>query len=126
MMKRFVNVTFTLFAMLVMTFTSAAAGNGFDGVTSTAGGYSTWDSDMINIESVSQTGSGVYVAVLDTGLVPNWQDYFPTERIATELGTGFDQPVSFSPGKDSCRLDVEVGDLHQTTWVGSTGSTHGT
>jgi subtilisin family serine protease len=66
------------------------------------------------------------VAVLDTGLVPNRKDYFPEERVAIGLGTGFDQPVTFKAGKSPCELDVEVGQLHQTTWVGSTGSTHGT
>ena len=105
---------------------SASAGNPFSGETSTAGGYPTWDSDMINVEGVSQTGAGVYVAVLDTGLVPNWADYFPKERVNTALGTGFDQPVSFKAQKDACGLGVEIGQLHQTTWVGSTGSTHGT
>ncbi len=106
-----------------------AAGNIFGDLTTTAGGYSTWDADMINSEAgdVSQTGAGVYVAVLDTGLAPNWRDYFPEERVATELGTGFDQAVSFKAHKiDPCGYDVVVGKLHQTTWVGSTGSTHGT
>jgi subtilisin family serine protease len=88
--------------------------------------YSTWDSDMINIEGVEPTGAGVYVAVLDTGLVPNWRDYFPEERIATKLGTGFDQPVSFKAKKDECGWGVTVGQLHQTTFIGSTGSSHGT
>jgi subtilisin family serine protease len=106
---------------------SASAGNPFDGVPSTVDGYATWDSDLINIEGVSQTGEGVYVAVLDTGLMPNWRDYFPEERVNTALGTGFDQPVSFQASKKNpCRLEVSVGQLHQTTWVGSTGSTHGT
>jgi len=125
-MKHILFVTLSVIAMAAMTFSMAAAGNPFAGETTTAGGYSTWDSDLINVESVSQTGSNVYVAVLDTGLVPFWSDYFPKERIATKLGTGFDQPVSFSPGKDPCELDVETGNLHQTSWVGSTGSTHGT
>jgi subtilisin family serine protease len=125
-MKQFVHVTFTVIAMLAMTFTSASAGNPFGDVTTTAGGYSTWDSDMVNIESISETGSGVYVAVLDTGLVPNWSDYFPKERVATQLGTGFDQSVNFRAGQDPCRFDVSVGPLRQTTWVGSTGSSHGT
>ena len=109
-----------------MTVSPAAAGNVFRGETSTAGGYSTWDSDLINIEAVTQTGAGVYVAVLNTGLVPNWQDYFPKERIATDLGKGFEQPVSFKAKKDQCGLGVEIGQLHETTWVGSTGSSHGT
>lgn len=98
----------------------------FNGVKSTANGYSTWDADMINVETVTQTGKGVYVAVLDTGLVPNWSDYFPAERVATNLGTGFDQPVTFSAGKDPCEWDVYTGQLHQTSWVGSIGSSHGT
>ena len=82
---------------------------------------------MINSESLDQTGAGVYVAVLDTGLVPNWRDYFPEDRIAVDLGTGFEQPVFFQSEKqDPCGFDVNVGQLHQTTWVGSTGSSHGT
>ncbi|HSB56083.1 MAG TPA: S8 family serine peptidase, partial [Gemmatimonadales bacterium] len=88
--------------------------------------YSTWDADIINTESVSQTGAGVYVAVLDTGLVPYWRDYFPQARIAEDLGTGFDQSVTFKAKGNPCEFDVEVGQLRQTTWVGSIGSTHGT
>ncbi|HLE51463.1 MAG TPA: S8 family serine peptidase [Anaerolineales bacterium] len=126
-MKRTMFSSLIIIAVLALTFSVALAGNPFDGETSTASGYPTWDSDMINVEQVSQTGAGVYVAVLDTGLVPNWRDYFPEERIATDLGTGFDQPVTFKAKKtDPCGLDVAVGQLHQTTWVGSTGSTHGT
>ncbi len=125
-MQRAVRIL-ALVAVLSMAFSVAYAGNVFSGVTSTASGYSTWDSDIINIEGVSQTGAGVYVAVLDTGLVPNWQDYFPEARIATQLGTGFDQSVTFKAhGTDPCGLETEVGALRQTTWVGSTGSTHGT
>lgn len=106
---------------------SDAAANVFRSQTTTAAGYDTWDSDLVNIEKVSRTGSGVYVAVLDTGLVPNWRDFFPAARVATELGTGFDQQVTFGTvGSDPCALGVEVGKLTQSTWVGSTGSTHGT
>jgi subtilisin family serine protease len=104
----------------------AFAGNLFGGLPSTADGYSTWDSDLINIEAVSETGAGVYVAVLDTGLVPNWRDYFPTARVATDLGKGFVQPVSFKAHKDECGLGVTTGRLQESTWVGSSGSTHGT
>jgi len=110
-----------------LTIGSAVAGNLFGGLPSTADGYGTWDSDLINIEAVSQTGAGVYVAVLDTGLVPNWRDYFPGVRVATELGTGFVQPVTFkSKNADPCGLEISVGQMRQSTWVGSTGSTHGT
>jgi len=113
-------------ALLALVSLPSTAGNEFSGSTSTIGGYSTWDSDIINIEKVSQTGRGVYVAVLDTGLVPNWRDYFPEARVAIGLGTGFDQSVNFKAGADPCQVEVEVGKLRQTTWVGSTGSTHGT
>lgn len=108
---------------------SSAAANVFRNETSTKAGKSTWDSDLVNIDRLApaQTGAGVYVAVLDTGLVPNWRDFFPAARVATELGTGFDQPVTFGTvGGDPCALGATVGKLSQSTWVGSTGSTHGT
>jgi len=113
-------------ALVLATTTTVFAQNIFSGLDSTVGGYTTWDSDLINIESVPQTGKGVYVAVLDTGMVPNWRDYFPEARVATNLGTGFQQAVSFKAKKDTCGLGVEVGALRTDTWVGSTGSTHGT
>jgi subtilisin family serine protease len=113
--------------LCVAVCSAAMAGNPFKGLTTTEGGYHTWDSDLINVDAVSQTGHGVYVAVLDTGMVPNWRDYFPEARVATELGTGFDQPVSLRASQsDPCGIEVDVGQLQQTTWVGSTGSTHGT
>ena len=58
-------------------------------------GISTWDQDAINVTdfSVGRTigydGSGVYVAVLDTGLVDSWRQYFPQERIAEEYALAF-------------------------------------
>lgn len=103
----------------------ALAGNPFSGVSTTVNGYSTWDADLINADTVPQTGKGVYVAVLDTGLVPNWKEYFPEARIATRLGTGFEQPISLQ-SEDGCLAAVDVGQLRQSTWVGSTASTHGT
>jgi len=86
----------------------------------------TWDSDVINVESVfaqGYTGAGVYIAVLDTGLVPNWRDYFPVDRIATQLGKGFWEPVHVDPKTGEL---VYAGFVVETSWVGSTLSSHGT
>lgn len=80
-------------------------------VTDFSGGMNTWDLDAINatdfgqVRTVPQDGTGVYVAVLDTGLVNNWPYYFPTERIATQYaacfggGGGEQGSVSTQPNK---------------------------
>lgn len=59
-------------------------------------GLSTWDLDAVNVtdfgfanRQVEYDGAGVYVAVLDTGLVDNWRYYFPAERIAVEYARSF-------------------------------------
>lgn len=58
-------------------------------------GLNTWDMDAVNVTDFgsgrveSYDGSGVYVAVLDTGLVDSWRQYFPEERIATEYAIAF-------------------------------------
>jgi len=65
-------------------------------VTDFTNGLSTWDMDSINItdygwdnRQVTQDGTGVYVAVLDTGLLDSWRQYFPDERIAEEYAIAF-------------------------------------
>lgn len=59
-------------------------------------GLSTWNLDAINVtdygfdnRQVTYDGTGVYVAVLDTGLVDSWRQYFPQERIVEEYGIAF-------------------------------------
>jgi subtilisin family serine protease len=59
-------------------------------------GLSTWDLDAINVtdfgfdnRQVEYDGTGVYIAVLDTGLLDSWRPYFPPERIATQFGIAF-------------------------------------
>lgn len=61
-----------------------------------ANGLSTWDLDAINAtdfgfanRQVPYDGAGVYVAVLDTGLVDSWRQVFPEERIAEEFAKSF-------------------------------------
>jgi subtilisin family serine protease len=120
-------VTIALAMLLVGVLAlPAAAGNPFRNVTSTADGYSTWDSDLVSVEQVSETGAGIYVAVLDTGLAPDWRDFFPEERIATSLGKGFYQSVTFKSAGDPCELDTTVGRLREASWIGSSTATHGT
>lgn len=65
-------------------------------VTDFMDGLSTWDQDAINItdkgwgnRQVDYDGSGIYVAVLDTGLLDSWRQYFPEERIAEEFAKAF-------------------------------------
>ena len=117
----------TAMVALLAIAAPVAAGNPFGGSTSTEDGYMTFDADQINVENVSETGEGVYVAVLDTGLVANWKDYFPGERVAEELGAGFYQSVNFkAKNQDPCGVDTEIGPLRTSTFVGSRGSSHGT
>lgn len=58
-------------------------------------GLSTWDLDAINVtdfgagRQVAYDGTGVYVAILDTGLVDSWRQYFPEQRIAQEYAISF-------------------------------------
>lgn len=59
-------------------------------------GINTWNLDAVNVTdyNVGRTtgqydGTGVYIAVLDTGLVDSWRQYFPQERIAVEYAKSF-------------------------------------
>ena len=111
---------------LVLATQAVSAGNPFSRSTTTLGGEWTWNADMVDVDrGVTQTGRGVYVAVLDSGLPPNWKDYYPQDRIAEELGVGFVQNVSFKAHQDDCGVGVEIGALRKTTFVGSRSTTHG-
>jgi subtilisin family serine protease len=64
-------------------------------ITDFSEGISTWDLDAVNVtdsgagRTIDYDGTGVYVAVLDTGLLDSWRMYFPQERIAEEFGIAF-------------------------------------
>lgn len=63
----------------------------------------TWDRDILDTvdveessaigdpdpREVAQTGAGVHVAVIDTGLISNWRDFLVDERVDTELARTF-------------------------------------
>jgi subtilisin family serine protease len=63
--------------------------------TNFAGGLGTWDLDAVNVtqpgfgRAISYDGTGVFVAILDTGLLTNWRHYFPVGRIAVEYARSF-------------------------------------
>jgi subtilisin family serine protease len=67
-------------------------------------GINTWNLDAVNVTNlqpgadrvVPYDGTGVYVAVLDTGLLDTWRQYFPQERIAVDLARAFASPIDFS------------------------------
>jgi len=55
--------------------------------------------DMVDGENVAETGEGVYVAVLDTGLVSDYMTLFPegAVNIKEEWGKGFTHDVTYNP-----------------------------
>lgn len=95
--------------------------------TDFANGISTWNMDAINVtnpgqgRTVAEDGTGVYVAVLDTGLVGGWRQYFPEERIAVDLarsfggGGGLNGTVSSQPNKWGS--DVNSHGTHVTSTI---------
>lgn len=59
-------------------------------------GLSTWNLDAINVtdfgfgnRQVPYDGDGVYIGLLDTGLLSDWPLYFPADRIATNYAKSF-------------------------------------
>ena len=64
--------------------------------TDLGNGINSWDLDAVNVTNfgstarqVAQDGRGVYVAVLDSGLLDSWRQYFPEQRIATQYAVAF-------------------------------------
>jgi len=49
----------------------------------------TWWLDFIDREKTTARGEGVYVAVLDAGLVPQWRDFLDETRVRVDLGRSF-------------------------------------
>ena len=58
------------------------------------GTYVPWDVDIVNAENYLDGGDGIYVAIIDTGLVSNWASFVaPTATIRTDLGKGWSYDV---------------------------------
>jgi subtilisin family serine protease len=87
------------------------------------GNYLGYDIDMVNAEYFANGGQGIYVAIIDTGLVSNWASFLPpTATIRTDLGRGWS-------------YDVVWNGINDFTWTQNTtrgfftnnvGSGHGT
>ena len=62
-----------------------------------ANGINMWNLDAINVtnlipgpdRTIGFDGDGVYIGVLDTGLLDSWRVYFPEQRIASQFATSF-------------------------------------
>jgi subtilisin family serine protease len=84
-----------------------------------------WWIDMVDADMVANDGTGIYVAVLDTGLLANWMTWFPpgVVNIRDDLGKGFSYDFTW---------DSSIGDYVET-WnpnrgfiTNAYGSGHGT
>ncbi|UCE37631.1 MAG: S8 family serine peptidase [Thermoplasmata archaeon] len=53
--------------------------------------------DIVDAEVVSNDGEGVYIAVIDTGLIEAWPYFFSEANIAWELGKGFSYDITWDP-----------------------------
>jgi subtilisin family serine protease len=91
-------------------------------------GISTWDQDAINVTDFGAgrtltryDGSGVNVAILDTGLLPTWTQYFPEQRIlsqyATQFGGGGQDNGNVSSPTDKWDSDVNSHGTHVTSTI---------
>lgn len=92
------------------------------------GGLGTWNLDVINVTNpgfnnrqVAYDGTGVYVAVLDTGLVDTWRSYFPEQRITEEyaiaFGGGGGEVGSVSSQPNKWEHDVNSHGTHVTSTI---------
>jgi len=79
--------------------------------------------DLVDAEVVSNDGEGVYIAVLDTGLVEDWPFFFSQADIAWDLGKGFSHDVSWD-GNDYVFGPLLDDRGFSTHWYGSGHGTH--
>jgi len=84
---------------------------------------SPYNADLVNTENVEEDGEGVYVAVLDTGLIEEWPFFFSQANIAWELGKGFSHDIYW----DDTLGDLMISDLRDDRgFITDLASGHGT
>jgi subtilisin family serine protease len=98
-------------------------------LTSFESGLNTWDLDAVNVTNfgagrtigAGHDGDGVYVAILDTGLLPTWRSYFPEARIdvdhATSFGGGGNDRGNVSEQPNKWEQDTHSHGTHVTSTV---------
>ena len=82
-----------------------------------------FNADMVNVENIVGDGEGVYVAILDTGLLPFWPFFFSEADIDMSLCKGFSHDVSWDDGLQ----DIVIGPLDEERGcITDLASGHGT
>lgn len=82
-----------------------------------------FNADMVNVENIVGDGENVYVAILDTGLLPPWPFFFSEADIAMEYCKGFTHDLSW----DATLEDIVIGPLEDDRGcITDLASGHGT
>jgi subtilisin family serine protease len=89
------------------------------------GNYLGYDIDMVNAEYFANGGEGIYIAVIDTGLVWNWPIFLPpTANVRTDLGRGWSYDVVWDSGLSDFVWTPNATRGFITNDVGSGHGTH--
>jgi subtilisin family serine protease len=89
------------------------------------GTYLGYDVDLVNGELYPDGGEGIYVAIIDTGLVNGWENFLPpTATIRTDLGKGWSYDVVWNPGINDFDWTENPNRGFITNDVGSGHGTH--
>jgi subtilisin family serine protease len=88
------------------------------------GTYLPWDADIVNAEYSAHGGEGIYVAVLDSGLVYDWASFVaPGAIIETALGRGWSYDIVWN-GVDDFTFTQKTDRGFITNDLGSGHGTH--
>jgi subtilisin family serine protease len=83
-----------------------------------------FNADLVNVENVSADGEGVYVAILDTGLLPLAPYFFSQANIAYDLCKGFSHDIYFDANLGDIVIDPVRSDRGCVTDLASGHGTH--